>query len=44
MANTKQVKAANVLNNAFDNSYAGGDGVALLSDAHPTIAVHSEMN
>ncbi len=33
MANTKQVKAANVLNNAFDNSYAGGDGVALLSDA-----------
>jgi len=38
MANTKQVKAANVLNNAFDNNFAGGDGVALLSDAHPIIA------
>jgi len=38
MANTKQVKAANVLNNAFDNNFAGGDGVALCSDAHPIIA------
>ena len=40
MANTKQVKAANVLNNAFDEggSYDGGDGVALCSNAHPTIA------
>ena len=40
MANTKQVKAANVLNNGFDEggSYNGGDGVALLSNAHPTIA------
>jgi hypothetical protein len=40
MANTKQVKAANVLNNAFDEggSYNGGDGVALCSNAHPTIA------
>ena len=38
MANTKQVKAANVLNNAFDNTFAGGDGVALCSDAHPIIA------
>ena len=38
MANTKQVKAANVLNNAFDNSYAGGDGKALLATDHPTIA------
>jgi len=38
MANTKQVKAANVLNNAFDNAFAGGDGVALCSDAHPIIA------
>ena len=36
MANTKQVKAANVLNNAFDSSFTGGDGVELCSDAHPS--------
>jgi hypothetical protein len=35
MANTKQIKAASVLNNAFSSSYTGGDGVALVSDAHP---------
>jgi len=35
MANTKQVKAANVLNNAFDSSYTGGDGVELCSAVHP---------
>ena len=38
MANTKQVKAANVLNNGFDNNFPGGDGVALLSDAHPLVS------
>ena len=38
MANTKQVTAANVLNNAFSASYPGGDGVALLATNHPTIA------
>ena len=38
MANTKQVKAANVLNNAFNNSFVGGDGVELCSTLHPTIA------
>ena len=38
MANTKQVKAAAVLNNAFDSNFAGGDGVELCSDAHPTLA------
>jgi hypothetical protein len=37
MAYTKQVKAANVLNNGFNASYAGGDGVALFSTAHPLI-------
>ena len=31
MANTKQVKAANVLNNAFNPSFTGGDGVELCS-------------
>jgi len=35
MAHTKQVKAASVLNNAFSSSFTGGDGVALVSDAHP---------
>lgn len=37
MANTKQVKAAAVLNNGFDSNYKGGDGVELFSTAHPTI-------
>jgi hypothetical protein len=37
MSNTKQVKAASVLNNAFSSSYKGGDGVALCSNAHPTV-------
>ena len=35
MAHTKQVKAANVLNNAFNSSFAGGDGVSLINTAHP---------
>ena len=38
MANTKQVKAANVLNNAFNTNYPGGDGKELLATNHPTIA------
>jgi len=38
MANTKQVKAANVLNNAFDSAFAGGDGKELCATDHPTIA------
>jgi hypothetical protein len=38
MANTKQVRAANVLNNAFNANFAGGDGVELCSAVHPTIA------
>ena len=38
MANTKQVKAAAVLNNAFDANFAGGDGVELCSIVHPTLA------
>ena len=35
MANTKQVKAANVLNNAFDSNFKGGDGKELCSLLHP---------
>jgi len=37
MANTKQVKAAAILEGAFTTS-TGGDGVALCSDAHPVIS------
>lgn len=38
MAHTKQVKAASILNNAFDTGgqYNGGDGVSLCNSAHPT--------
>ena len=35
MANTKQVKAANVLNNAFNSSFTGGDGKELCATDHP---------
>jgi hypothetical protein len=35
MANAKQVKAANVLNNGFDSSFTGGDGVELFFYCSP---------
>ena len=38
MAHTKQVKAANVLNNGFDSSFTGGDGKELFATNHPTLA------
>jgi hypothetical protein len=38
MANTKQVKAAATLNNAFDSSFKGGDGKELCATDHPTLA------
>ena len=38
MANTKQVKGSNVLNNSTTATYLGGDGVVLLSAAHPTLS------
>jgi len=37
MAYTKQVKAASVLNNGYNAAYAGGDGQALFSTAHPLV-------
>ena len=37
MANTKQVKAAAVLNNAFDSNFAGGDGKELCATDHPLV-------
>ena len=38
MQQSKQVKAANVLNNGFSSSYVGGDGKALMTTDHPTVA------
>lgn len=35
MAHTKQVKAAAVLNNAFNSSFKGGDGKELCATDHP---------
>lgn len=35
MAYTKEVKATSILNNGFNSSYVGGDGVPLFSTAHP---------
>ena len=35
MSNTKQVKAANVLNNAQVTTVTGGDGVSLINASHP---------
>jgi len=37
MAYTKQVKAAAVINNGFNNGYQGGDGVSLFNTSHPLI-------
>lgn len=44
MAATKQQKAANVFNNAFNTSYAGGDGQPLFSASHPTIGDGNQSN
>jgi len=38
MAYTKQVKAANVLNNGFTPGFNGGDGVPLFSTDHPLVS------
>jgi hypothetical protein len=38
MSYTKQTKAAAILNNGFDTSYPGGDGVPLFSTSHPTVS------
>ena len=42
MAYTKQVKAAAILNDAFDTTY--GDGVALCSTAHPLVSGGTNAN
>ena len=38
MANTKQIKAAAILNNAFSTSSPIGDGAALCSTSHPSVS------
>jgi len=42
MANTKQVKAANIYNNGFSDTI--GDGAAFFSAAHPTISDGNQSN
>ena len=44
MANTKQVKAADVFIQGFNSSYTGGDGVSLFSASHPTISDGTQSN
>ena len=44
MAYTKQVKAASILNNAFSSAYVGGDGVSLISTAHPLVSGGTNSN
>jgi hypothetical protein len=42
MANTKQVKGANIFNNGFSDTI--GDNVAFFSDSHPTVADGNQDN
>jgi Mu-like prophage major head subunit gpT len=44
MAYTKQVKAAAVLNNGFNPTVTGGDGVSLFSTAHPLVSGGTNAN
>ena len=44
MANTKQVKAANILNNGFSASFPGGDGKALFATDHPLVSGGTNSN
>lgn len=44
MANTKQVKAAQVFNLGFSATRPGGDGQPLFSNSHPTLSAGSQDN
>ena len=44
MQHTKEVKGANVLNNAFDTNFAIGDGQPLVSTAHPLVGGGTARN
>jgi hypothetical protein len=38
MRQTEEIVAANILNRAFNTSYTGGDGKAMIVSDHPTVA------
>lgn len=44
MRQTKEIVAANVYNRAFNNAYAGGDGVSLVNESHPNFAGGTQSN
>ena len=44
MANTKEVKGADVLNNAFSSSFTGGDGKSLIATDHPLVGGGTAAN
>ena len=44
MSYSKQVKAANILNNGFNAAFPGGDGVSLFSTAHPLVSGGTNSN
>jgi hypothetical protein len=44
MAYTKQIKAANILNNGFNSQFVYGDGVSLFSTAHPLVNGSTNSN
>ena len=44
MANTKQVKGAATLNNAFDSTFTGGDGIELCATDHPLVSGNTLRN
>ena len=39
MMTTKNIKGANILNNAFSSSFVGGDGKELCATDHPTVGM-----
>jgi hypothetical protein len=44
MQHTKEVKGASILNNGFNASFPGGDGVALFSTLHPLFGGGTQSN
>lgn len=44
MSYTKQVKAANILNNGFNSAFTYGDGKSLFSTAHPLVSGGTNSN
>lgn len=43
-AETKNINCTNIYNRAFNNTYAGGDGVSLLNTAHPNFTAGTWQN